>query len=112
MKIRNGFVSNSSTSSFIVIGHKFKSEEITKFFTEDEEDVYDALESIEYIGYVADSEVDAYYIGEVISDSGEDILEDSETEIGDLEQLKSIKAMRETFKYEGPLKIYSGTRAC
>ena len=44
MKIRNGFVSNSSTSSFILIGYKVKDADYEKYqeldldFTDDEEE--------------------------------------------------------------------------
>ena len=83
MKIRKGFVSNSSTSSFLIYGLYLEDEEINKYFgikstvdrDEDDEDTYEAVEKLaEELnmemhypeGY------DGYYIGRTLQECGDD----------------------------------------
>lgn len=52
MKIRNGFVSNSSSSSFLIFGKSFdgvnflKNNEKVKEMIDDDEDIYEIMESV------------------------------------------------------------------
>jgi len=43
MKIRNGFVSNSSSTSFVIRGVRVKKSELAKLFKKSEDDVVDSL---------------------------------------------------------------------
>jgi len=63
MKIRNGFVSNSSSTSFCIFGAAFEPEEIKKIFNV--EDPYDAEEKLKGSGleFEAGQEGYTYYIG-------------------------------------------------
>jgi 3-dehydroquinate synthetase len=110
MKIRNGFVSNSSSSSFIVLGKSFTSKELDNVFGETD-DIYQVLEDND-IEFVADSEVDKYYIGNVIAESDDEYMPSEEVILNDIENYKGIKILREKLNYKGPLTIYTGTRAC
>lgn len=77
MKIRNSFVSNSSSSSFIIYGIEISEEEVRKYadkkYSDDKEynnlnkseifDIVDFLQSNDSLEFVCDYECDDYYIG-------------------------------------------------
>lgn len=112
MKIRRGFVSNSSSSSFIIIGVKFTHSQAEKLFTEEQkDDIYGVLESkakewdLEML--CDDTE---YYVGHILAD---DRCGDAYLSNGSL-NLEEIKKQSQEIKKVIPdadVRIWYGTRA-
>ncbi len=114
MKIRSGFVSNSSTSSFVIIGF-----DATSLFS-DSEDVWEDAENL-----LDEKEINADIQMVVIADSSND--EEEHTIIGKLlfdwdsyESVESegfdfsvvakeVEAIREKLGVDAPVKLYAGT---
>lgn len=107
MKIRNGFVSNSSSSSFVLIGCEISNENLAKVFDVnlDDDDLYEVIES----------ETDLYWdekqgiIGYTIADGDEfdfggDVLTIAEVMEKAKELSKQLKVPLEE------IKIISGRR--
>jgi hypothetical protein len=100
MKTRNGFVSNSSTSSFVVLGIKHQC---------DFDDLERLEKKIEEVGLdVLTDDGDFVYIGKTIADfSDEDGLEAGSIEIDTTELATKLKQLN----LDEKIKIYYGTRA-
>ena len=84
MRIRKGFVSNSSSSSYIVVGKQV------------EDDVNDVWEEYEKKGFdVTYIEGSGYYIGECLSSVSDDGNCENTLDLEDFE--RSIKKMKDLF---------------
>jgi len=134
MKSREGFVSNSSTSSFVIIGYKVNSiEEALKLFKPDQykviiadlksdtdgiEDQFKyALSDVWYnISNDSDSELDArsddgkYYIGKIVSEESECGMRDCELNNNDVQSW--IDGVQKLTKSEDKPGLIVGTRCC
>lgn len=86
MKIRNGFVSNSSSSSFIIVGTILSNSELFKRFGSD---YYNNIEAAKFVivpGFISESDSNA--VGQVVTDV-DDYLDDkiiSNVEFSNLKQ--------------------------
>lgn len=100
MKIRNGFVSNSSTSSFVILGCR-------KSVPDDW--MYDYDEDIH--GFITDDTTNEHIFGELIQHGDFYDWENTEHSIVDfMEMARSI-----AIKHDVPLdsvKLYTGIRQC
>jgi hypothetical protein len=99
MKTRTGFVSNSSSSSFILLGVKITSEEAEKKLQPSDYDAFDVV-----------YDDDSVYCGDLIQSSDGDYLACGSCA---LDTLKSnFKAQTAASKLDKDVKLYYGTRAC
>ena len=136
MKSRNGFVSNSSSSSFVIVGYKMgsvfselnnekkeaiirkynpkmlSSETFVKYGLDDiwTDFLYSSDFGIKGVGYLSDD--GPGYIGVILADirSEDSYIQKSEMPIEDV--FGKIKALQDAFGISDPPKIITGTRSC
>ena len=114
MKIRNGFVSNSSTSSFVIIGTTMTDEQLVKLFKlkNIEEDGGDALfEKLDKLQLERPMESDV--VGEYIAVSFDDgdPMEDQDISFADLQKTAKRVAKKLNVKLS-KIHLYTGTASC
>ena len=115
MKKRQGFVSNSSTSSFIIVGWETSRLDTSKF-EDDEFDEFDYfLDDMSDMGcmYIDEGGSVPPLIGYVLADcSNEEMMDPGETSWDEaLAEVNKVRdKIEEKFKVEGPPKLMWGTR--
>ena len=107
MKVREGFVSNSSSSSFVMVAVKMTSDEVNKMYsiTDEDDDFYDILERDGYF-----YEYERGIFGIMLASSGDDsILDNCEYTLDDLAHVIQNVAEK-TGKSD--VKLIAGERGC
>ena len=124
MKIRSGFVSNSSSSSFVIIGFKLPTDDESKKkflkykgieIPEDDDDLWSAYSDALYDTSSVLTGDGEYWAGKIISDSnGNDCGDMERNEIDITAAIAEAEAMREIFDIDPsvPVKLITGERSC
>lgn len=109
MKTRNGFVSNSSSASFVIVGVKISDKELEKIFNSknDEDGLFDAIEESEFF-----REWDEGLFGIKIAEKHSDgDMESKEYTLDEFARMVQ-KVSDKTGKDVKEIKIFTGERSC
>ena len=106
-KIRNGFVSNSSSCSFVIIGVKMSNTDIMeKFNIGEDDDFYDCLEDTDFDFVNLD---DDYIIGKKIAYGSDYEITGSDYSFDELKQIS--EEIKEKLS-SNDVKLYTGSEMC
>lgn len=114
MKIRTGFVSNSSSSSFILCGAFISDDKIkdqAKNLNIDVDEYVDNLYELKDVSVNYYEGHDGYLVGEMLV-SGEDYLEDGEVDLNSIKNILPKIQKHFPFVQEEDIKIMFGTLGC
>jgi len=120
MKIRNGFVSNSSSSSFVVLGFKVSQSErglinlIKDDIDTDNKDFFwDIRDSLEHEGFYIITETvegNNAILGILIAGQTDSYLDETETVLEDFaDSVEKLMAAQEKIGIEMDIRLYTGT---
>ena len=106
MKTRIGFVSNSSTSSFVILGYKVTREEIKNMTDDEREDFYDRNDTL------SDGYSGTCWVGEVLVKGRDDeMMPQLEFSLEELQEKADVLCKKYGCEID-KIKIYTGTRGC
>ncbi len=109
MITRAGFISNSSSSSFVLFGFKFKNKELEEVLGLSEEDEYwEVLDEKQGQGWEVLSDDGTTYIGKIFADD-DDYLPCGEATLGELAVV--AREVQDRYGIQREPKLYYGTRS-